>query len=184
MYQVQKKDLTGYRQPVQWEKKRIQEYMLKELARARRSILIGTVLCGVAEACLFIILVTGFSGSPLGLNIVWATMALVFMMGFLTLLKRMQWNRRYIKNIRTGSFQVMDCKAYEANPDADIVNGGTVKIYNEQGQYSRDSFTADFESVKMCSENPSVWFLLMKTTCGVEKEELYELFTERKLERR
>ena len=43
MYQVQKKDLTGYRQPVQWEKKRIQEYMLKELARARRSILIGTV---------------------------------------------------------------------------------------------------------------------------------------------
>lgn len=184
MYQVKKNELTGYRLPNQWEKKKIQEYMLKELARLKRSILIGTVLCGTVEICLIITLVTGFSDSPLGLNIVWTTIAVIFMMGFVTLLRRMRWNRRYIENIRTGSFQVMDCKAYEANPDADIVEGGTVKIHNEQGQYSSDSFTSDFESVKMCRENPSVWFLLMKTTCGVEKEELYELFTERKLERR
>lgn len=184
MYQVKKNELTGYRLPTELEKKKIQEYMMKELARIRRSIMIGTVLCTVVESCLIITLITRFSDSPLGLYIVWTTMAIILMMGFLTLLKRMQWNRRHIENIRTGSFQVMDCKAYEANPDADIVDGGTVKIYNEQGQYSRDSFTADFESVKMCSENPSVWFLLMKTTCGVEKEELYELFTERKLERR
>ena len=184
MYQVKKNELTGYRLPAEWEKKKIQEYMMKELARLRRSIMIGTVLCAVVESCLIITLITRFSDSPLGLYIVWTTMAIILMMGFLTLLKRMQWNRRHMENIRTGSFQVMDCKAYEANPDADIVEGGTVKIYNEQGQYSRDSFKADFESVKKSSENPSVWFLLMKTTCGVEKEELYELFTEKKLERR
>lgn len=66
----------------------------------------------------------------------------------------------------------MNCQAYETDLSGDMV-GGIVKIYNEQGQYCLDSFAMDINSIKECRKNPSLCFLLMKTTCGVEKEELY-----------
>ena len=182
MEQIKKERITGYRKPTEWERSKIQNYMLSELRNTKRRIFTGTILCGLVALSLIVTVITEFSSASLGMSVVWTTLAMIFTLSFLVLLKRKRWNYILTENIRTGSFEVMDCKAYETDLSGDMV-GGIVKIYTEQGQYCWDSFAMDINSIKECRKNPSLCFLLMKTTCGVEKEELYELFTEKKLER-
>lgn len=183
MEQIKKERITGYRKPTQWERSKIQNYMLSELRNTKRRIFTGTILCGLVALSLIVTVITEFSSASLGMSVVWTTLAMIFTLSFLVLLKRKRWNYILTENIRTGSFEVMDCKAYETDLSGDMI-GGIVKIYNAKGQYCQDSFAMDMESIKECRKNPSLDFLLMRTTCGVEKEDIYELFTERKLERR
>ena len=182
MEQIKKDQLIGYREPTEWESVRIQNYMLAELKNTKRRIVIGTTFCGLVAFSLAITVFTEFPSAPLGLSAIWTTLGVIFTIAFLTLLNRKRWNSILTETVRTGNFQVMNCKAYETDLSGDMV-GGIVKIYTEQGQYCWDSFAMDINSIKECRKNPSLCFLLMKTTCGVEKEELYELFTEKKLER-
>lgn len=183
MEQLKKERMTGYRKPTEWERRKIQQYMLSELRNTKKRIFVGMILCGFVALSLIATVITEFSSAFWGMSAVWTTLAMIFVLGFLTLLKRKRWNHILTENIRTGSFEVMDCKSYETDLSGDMV-GGIVKIYNANEQYCRDSFAMDIESIKKCRENPSLGFLLMRTTCGVEKEEIYELFTEIKLERR
>lgn len=96
--------------------------------------------------------------------------------------KRKGINKEFMENMQQDFFQVMDCKAFDADPNTDIIGCGTVKIYNEQGQYCRDFFAVDKEAVKeyVRGEEPS--FLLMKCVCTEKKpEEFYRLFSQKGL---
>ena len=181
--QIDRNLLEGYRRPTGREVSGIQRYLLPDLKKTRRLMRIGSILCSIAAVGMAAALFVRNSGSASKEAFVNVVLAAVFAAVVIVLEKRLTVNRTLTANIREGRFEVLDCLAYAGDASGDIVGGGEVKVHNMQGQYCRDRFTVDRESVKEYMDGADIPFLLMKSVCGRQnKEVFYELFSWRKLE--
>ena len=181
--ECEKSQLTGYREPLTWEKSEIKRRVLSDLKSLRKKQQIAEFLLFLFAVLLFLGVfagITSLSGGELVIVLLLAVISIV--MGMVTRTRR-SINKEFIENMQQDYFQVMDCKAFDANINVDIIGCGVVKIYNEQGQYCREFFSVDRRSVKeyINGEEPS--FLLMKCVCtGKKPEEFYQLFSRKGLE--
>lgn len=171
-------ELTGYRPPTQWEKEHICLYMVRDLKKTRRVMVIGSILALIGSFSMFYAL---FKLNTMKMHVLYGILFLLFSAGLLTILKRLRWNRAYQNAIQSGSFEIMDCTAFDIDMCTESGSGPAAKIRNKQGQESICYFSIDHDSAKLVKDNPNLPFYLMKTKIGIEKEELYELFSERKM---
>ena len=171
-------EMDGYRMPTQWEKEHICLYMVRDLRKTRGIMVIGSLLALIGSFSMFYAL---FKLNTMKTYVLYGILFLLFSAGFITLIKRLRWNKIYQNAIQSGAFEVMDCTVYDIDISPETGSEPAAKIKNKKGQKSERGYGIDYDSAMLVRENPSLPFVLMKTTIGVEKEELYELFSERKM---
>lgn len=173
-------ELTGYRPPTQWEKEHICLYMARNLKKIRKVMVTGAVLAGISSFALFCTLFME-KISTVRMYMLYGSLLMLFFTGFLKILKRIRWNGIYQTAIQSGAFEIMDCTAFDIDMCTESGSEPVAKIRNKQGQESTCYFSIDYDSAKLVKEDSNLPFYLMKTKIGIEKEELYELFSERKM---
>lgn len=180
--ECEKSQLTGYREPLTWEKIEIKRRVLSDLKSMRKKQQIAELLLFLFAAILFLGFFAGTTSFSGGELVVALFVAVTLTVAGLVTRTRKNINKEFIENMQQDYFQVMDCKAFDANIDVDIIGCGVVKIYNEQGQYCRDFFSVDRKSVKEYANGGEPSFLLIKCVCtGKKSEEFYQLFSRKGL---
>lgn len=179
---ISKDQLYGYREPTKEEHDKIWQYVRAHLKKTGRLCNITKSFCLAIDA-LLILGLFGMEGDyPVCEKIV-VNVLVFFLTVFIFGLNKWKRNDRiFLKKVQTGEFQVLDCSVYQVDFAVDLVNEAVVYIYSNNDQYCNERFTVDYLSAKEWTQKKEVSFLLMKTVC--RKDTFYELFTEKKLERR
>lgn len=184
MEKIQKEHLTGFRSPSQSEKKKIQAYLLKEFNRIRRLMRSGSIVFAV----LFVSMLSGvveqvkesfFNSGELIVNFM---LTILFAGCFLLLHERRVRNRILIEKIGQGEFFVLDCHIYEIDMATDKAETADVYICTRDGQYCRDRFRVDLNTVLIYQQGGEIPLLLMKCSVSGKNMDYFEMFTEEKLQ--
>lgn len=177
---VKVEQLIGYRVPRRIEQETILRYMETQLKKSGRLWNVLKSGCAVIDAICILALIG--KEHLLKEKIVLLILA-VLLTSFLFFLNNAKKSDRMLLNkVRNGDFRVLDCQAYKVDLAVDAVNDAVVYICTEEGQYCERGFCVDYLSAKEWSQRQSVSFLLMEVIG--EKENYYELFTQKKLNRR
>lgn len=176
---------TGYRVPLDWEKRKIKKYMLEDLTSLRKKELVAKWVLFIFAFLLLLGVFSGINSLPRGELLVAMVMIIVLIISGMVTQRRIVVNKKFIENMEQDIFQVMDCKAFDANINVDSIGRGCVKICNEQGQHCKDFFLVDRAAVKEYINGEEPCFLLMKcVVCtGKKQEEFYQLFSQKGLEK-
>ena len=179
---ISKEQLYGYREPTKEEHDKIQQYMRAHLKKTGRLWKITKFFCVAVDAFLILGLL-GMGGAYPAREKIVVSVLVFFLTVFIFLLNKWKKNDSlFWKKIYKGEFQVLDCSVYQVDFTVELVNNAVVYICTDNEQYCNERFTVDYISAKEWTQKKEVSFLLMKTVC--EKDTFYELFTEKKLERR
>lgn len=179
---ISKEQLVGYRVPSMVEQKKIQQYMTMKLNKSKKLWNLLKNLCICFDA-VFILGLFGVGGIHLaGEKIVMGGIVFLLTAFIFLLNKWKQDDRIFLNRLKEGAFQVLDCSVYEVDFVTDLVNDAVVYICTSNGQYCDERFVVDYISAKEWTQQKEISFLLMRAVRG--KDMLYELFTEKKLERR
>lgn len=182
MKQVKKDELSGFRIPEAREREVMQKKIIPQLKLERRVMKYWFWICVFFDVCFLIRLVTGYHELLTGELAVGGVFAVGLAVAVILLCRGFSRNRLLMKLIADGSFEVLDCKAYQTGPSTDTVGYGTVRICTEQGQYCEDNFIVDLLSMQEWSNRRDMNFWLLKCSYGDSGDNAYyELFSEKTL---
>lgn len=175
-------DLVGFRPPLNWECEEIKKIIIKDLRANIIKIEVGYIFLFVISLCLFLSLIFNVGNSTFFEKVVLFILTIISSIFIKLMKERLIINKDWLKKMKKNEFLVMDCYGYEADPSADVVGGGTIKVYNDKGQYCQQNYFIDRDSLIAYMNGKENQFLLMKCISNLGKYgNFYELFSLKKL---
>lgn len=178
------KNIQGYRNPTEEEKKKIYRYLQWDLQKKRKQLKFFRSIV----ACFAVATTAGTVGSVFTdqINIpeivVTGLVSLMFWAFFIGIYKSLVVNSKLEVYARNGNFKVMDCIPYEHFYNLEPGrNDGSVQIQTLDGKHRLGNFEIDMETALLCEsgKGKNLPMLLMYE----EETKESRVFTERMLNR-
>lgn len=174
-----KKEQLSYRTPNKDEQEQILKYMTNSVQKDTLFWLLIMIGCIWVETA-FILGLLGISSTYSSREkIAVSVIAILLSILLLFINKWRISDKKFIKRIQNGDFQVVSCKVYNIDLHTKVTNGAIIYVCDADGRYCDERFLVDYLSAKEWTKNSEMSFLLMRAIRG--KVYYYEMFSERKL---
>lgn len=156
--------IHGFRKPTSNEHSLLEEYLIKEIQRTKRSMIVCLSIYGLLAICMLISSIMRLVSSEerfTGDNIAGYFLTFFFCwLGWVFVKIVLRCNKRE-QAVRDGEYQVLECKAAYLNYNIENTHGVAVTIVNKVEEYCRQTFVVGMKTAELCKVNMDTPLLLV-----------------------